>query len=168
MNPHDRRRRLLLAAATAALVALAGGCGDGAPPADPDRQAEVAGRGASVMPFDLERTTHRFTRTDRGGVQTVVADDPRDTAQIALVQQHLAAEADRFRRGDFTDPAQIHGAGMPGLAALRAHGGRIGIDYRSVPDGGRITYTTDDPDLRSALHDWFDAQVGDHGRHATR
>lgn len=120
------------------------------------------------MPFDLERTTHQFTRTDTGGVQTVVADDPQDTTQITLIRQHLTAEVGRFRGGDFTDPARIHGNEMPGLEALRAHGGRITIDYETTPDGGRATYTTDVAELRIALHDWFDAQVGDHGQHATR
>ncbi|GAB3970978.1 hypothetical protein [Plantactinospora veratri] len=120
------------------------------------------------MPFDLDRTTHRFSKTDTGGVQTVVADDPQDTTQIALIRQHLTSEVDRFRRGDFTDPARIHGTQMPGLAALRAHGGRITIDYQTTNDGGRVTYTTSDTALRGALHHWFDAQVSDHGQHATR
>jgi hypothetical protein len=120
------------------------------------------------MPFDLDRTTHQFTKTDTGGVQTVVADDPQDTTQVSLIRQHLAEEVDRFRRGDFSDPGRIHGAGMPGLAALRAHGGRITIDYEATPAGGRVTYTTGDAELRNALHHWFDAQLSDHGQHATR
>ncbi|MFC6016676.1 hypothetical protein ACFP2T_10735 [Plantactinospora solaniradicis] len=173
MNRSDRsrtRRPLLLVAAATAAV-LSGGCADDfstSTPATPSRQAEVAERGASVMPFDLERTTHRFTKTDTGGVQTVVADDPQDTTQIGLIGQHLTAEVERFRRGDFTDPARIHGNEMPGLEALRKHGGRITLDYEATPDGGRVTYATSDAELRNALHHWFDAQVSDHGQHATR
>lgn len=174
MNRVDRRtRHALLLAAGAAAAALSGGCSD-APsastptPANSSRQAEVAQRGASVMPFDLERTTHQFTKTGTGGVQTVVADDPQDTTQVTLIQQHLTAEVERFRRGDFADPAAIHGNQMPGLQALRAHGGRITIDYQTTSDGGRVTYTTSDAELRDALHHWFDAQVSDHGAHATR
>jgi len=173
LNRLDRpqtRRALLLAAAAAA---LSSGCADDSAASTPkpvasSRQAEVAERGASVMPFDLERTTHQFTKTDTGGVQTVVADDPQNAAQITLIGQHLTAEVDRFRRGDFTDPARIHGNEMPGLEALRAHGGRITIDYETTPAGGRVTYTTSDAELRNALHHWFDAQVSDHGQHATR
>ena len=171
MNRPDqhRARRIVLVSAVAAVLS---GCTAGAPsaaptPAGPSRQAEVAERGAAVMPFDLERTTHRFSKTDTGGVQTVVADQPQDTAQIDLIRGHLAEEVDRFRRGDFTDPGRIHGAEMPGLGALRAHGGRITIDYAPTPEGGRVTYVTGDAELRAALHHWFDAQVGDHGRHAT-
>ncbi|SMD23892.1 aspartate carbamoyltransferase [Lentzea albidocapillata] len=171
MNRPDRTqvRRALLLVATAAAITLSSGCADGpSTPAPSDRQTDVAERGASVMPFDLERTTHQFTKTDTGGVQTVIADDPQDTTQITLIQQHLTAEADRFRRGDFTDPARIHGNEMPGLETLRAHDGRITIDYENTRDGARVTYTTTGTDLRNALHAWFDAQSGDHGPHATR
>ncbi|MBQ1034866.1 MULTISPECIES: hypothetical protein [Micromonospora] len=173
MNRPDRPRahRALLLAVVAA-TALSGGCADDPAPSTPtassSRQADVAERGASVMPFDLDRTTHRFTKTDTGGVQTVVADDRQDTTQITLVQRHLTAEVERFRRGDFGDPARIHGTEMPGLAALQAHDGRITIEYATTPDGAQATYTTDDAALRDALHHWFDAQVSDHGEHATR
>ena len=102
-------------------VALAAGCtpqpaGDGLA----ERQEAVAERGASVMPFDLERTTHHFTPTDTGGVQGVVADQPEDTEQIDLIREHLEEEAEAFGRGDFGDPARIHGSEMPGLAEGQA------------------------------------------------
>ncbi|GIF78067.1 hypothetical protein [Asanoa siamensis] len=115
----------------------------------------------------LDRTTHEFRKDDRGGTQTVVADDPADGTQVDLVREHLRAEADRFRRGDFADPARIHGDAMPGLADLRGHAGRITLSYTDVPAGGRIVYATGDEGLRAALHAWFDAQVTDHGPHAT-
>jgi hypothetical protein len=159
-----------LAAVAAALAIGLAGCTDTDEPGDrpgTGRQDEVAERGRDVMPFDLERTTHRFAKTGTGGVQTVVADDPSDTGQIGLVREHLRDEAARFRRGDFTDPGRIHGADMPGLAALRASAGKITVDYADTPDGARLTYTTTDAALVTALHAWFDAQVGDHGSHAT-
>ena len=46
------------------------------------RQAEIAARGRQVMPFDLERTTHRFAKSATGGVQTVTSDDPADAGQV--------------------------------------------------------------------------------------
>lgn len=77
------------------------------------RQAQVAARGAQMMPFDLEQTIHVFQRLDDGGRQTVTVKDPENTQQIALIQSHLRHEADKFRRGDFSDPARIHGDDMP-------------------------------------------------------
>ncbi|HET6950980.1 MAG TPA: hypothetical protein VFI47_11425 [Acidimicrobiales bacterium] len=162
----DARRSAVAAAAALALASSLAACGDDGGSARTDRQAEVAERGAEVMPFDLEATTHRFDPMDDGLVQTVVVDDPGDTDQLALVREHLADEAERFTAGDFGDPATIHGTDMPGLAELEAGGGAIDVAYEDVPDGARITYTTTDPALVEALHDWGEAQVMDHGDHA--
>ena len=151
------------------VLAVLGGCGgdgEGGTGGAVDRQAEVAERGASVMPFDLDATTHRFESRDDGLVQTVVADDANDGDQVALVRGHLADEAGRFAAGDFGDPAAIHGDDMPGLAALAAGAERVDVAYADVPGGARITFSTGDPDLVDALHRWGDAQVGDHGDHA--
>jgi hypothetical protein len=131
------------------------------------RQARVAARGAQVMPFDLEQTTHVFQRLDDGGLQTVTAKDPSNEKQIALIQAHLQQETEKFRRGDFSDPARIHGDDMPGLAELKAGFEQIDIQYKALPNGAEIRYTTANPSLVMALHHWFMAQVSDHGRHAT-
>ena len=175
----------VVGAGAVAFGLIAAGCGSGArDDAGPDhaadaalekaadsaalasRRAEVAARGALVMPFDLERTTHVFTPTVEGGVQTVVADDADDREQVRLVREHLSGEAGRFRRGDFADPAAIHGDEMPGLAELREGASRIRVEYADVPAGGRIRYSTGDPALARVLHAWFAAQRSDHGAHA--
>ncbi len=130
------------------------------------RLARVAARGTQVMPFNLDTTMHRFEPTVKGGIQQVTAHDPDDTEQIRLIRTHLQDEATKFRGGDFSDPATIHGTTMPGLAELRTGAGQIEVQYRDLPAGGQITYTTDDPALIRAIHRWFDAQLSDHGEHA--
>jgi hypothetical protein len=141
------------------LVLAVAGCGN----RDGDRQSEVAERGAEVMPFDLAATTHRFTKTSDGGVQTVTADDPNDDAQVRLIRQHLVEERARFAEGDFDDPARIHGMDMPGVAELSAGYQQISVDYSDVTGGAELRYTTDDVELVDAIHAWFDRQVMDHG-----
>jgi hypothetical protein len=118
------------------------------------------------MPFDLELTRHDFRPLEDGGTQTVVARDPADADQIVLIQRHLREAAERFQRGDFSDPAFIHGADMPGLAEVRQGASRIRIEFAAVPDGAQIRYLTADPALVSAIHQWFLAQTSDHGAHA--
>lgn len=130
-----------------------------------ERQADVAEAGSAVMPFDLEATTHVFEKLDDGGLQTVVADE-EEPEQIALVRAHLADEAERFARGDFHDPAMIHGEDMPGLHELVMGHERLEIVYREVERGGEIRYSSEDPSLVTAIHEWFDAQLSDHGEHA--
>jgi hypothetical protein len=118
------------------------------------------------MPFDLTAATHVFHPTNDGGLQTVTADNSTDRQQIDLIQQHLREEATTFARGEFDDPARIHGADMPGLATLEANAlSRIDITYQPRPNGGDIRYTTTDPALVTALHDWFAAQSADHRGH---
>ena len=131
------------------------------------RQGEVAARGAKVMPFDLEQTTHVFEKLDDGGLQKVVVKDAANKKQIVLIQSHLKEESERFRKGDFSDPAKIHGEDMPGLAQLKSGAAKIDIRYTSLPDGAQIRYTAKDAKLVTALHQWFSAQLSDHGDHAT-
>ena len=150
-----------LAAVLALSLPLAAGA------ADAQRQADVAARGAAVMPFDLHATTHFFTTTGIGGVQRVVARHPDDPVQVGLVRQHLQEIESRFRKGDFSGPEHIHGADMPGLAELRAAPpGEISISYREVRGGAELAYRTADPQLVRALHAWFAAQRSDHGTDA--
>jgi uncharacterized protein (DUF305 family) len=131
-----------------------------------NRQQMIHERGASVMPFDLNRTLHRFIVLPDGGLQTVTANDPTDQTQITLIQQHLADEAQRFQRGDFADPATLHGADMPGLAELAAAAGRMSVIYTPLPNGAQLQYTSQDPNTIAALHRWFVAQLADHGHDA--
>ncbi len=162
------RSALLLAAGAAlATVAILGALwATGAFASQEARQEEIAEKGAQVMPFDLEETTHVFQKTQTGGVQKVVADDPTDAEQVALIREHLEEEAAAFRRGDLSDPSEIHGEEMPGLQELEAGAKEVDIRYSDLPDGAQIEYETKDPALVAALHNWFDAQLSDHGDHA--
>ena len=136
---------------------------------EPDaRRAEVAALGREVMPFDLDATRHHFVRTGDGGIQRVVVLDPRDAANVAAIRRHLAAIAAAFRARDFSDPKRIHGDDMPGLATLEhAAAEALAIEYVERPDGAEVRYTSPDAATIDAIHAWFDAQVSDHGHHAS-
>jgi hypothetical protein len=128
-----------------------------------ERRADVAAKGASVMPFDLAKTTHRFDKTATGGVQTVTANDPADVAQLQLIRGHLREEAVKFSRGDFSDPAAIHGHDMPGLAELREGAARVDVQYQDLGNGAKLSYATTEETLIRGIHSWFAAQSADHG-----
>ena len=135
--------------------------------ADEKRLDEVAERGGHVMPFDLEKNAHVFSKTDQGGLQQVMVKDKLDTEQIGLIRAHLSEISKDFKHGDFSKPAGIHGEDMPGLAELKsAKAGAIKIEYTELPDGAQISYSTSSPKLINAVHRWFDAQLSDHARHA--
>ncbi|CAI8847227.1 c-type cytochrome [Methylococcus capsulatus] len=130
------------------------------------RLDEVAKRGARVMPFDLDKTIHVFSKMAQGGIQQVVAKQGTDAEQIRLIRQHLAEIAGKFSRGDFSAPTRIHGEDMPGLAELkRAAPGSLKVKYSILEQGAQIEYSAEDPALVEALHRWFDAQSSDHSGH---
>jgi hypothetical protein len=132
--------------------------------ADLQRQAQVSERGAAVMPFSLPATTHYFAHSAEGGVQQVVAKKSDDTAQVTLVRLHLQTIREQFLKGDFSGPSHIHGKDMPGLADLKASKpGQIEIVYKEIAGGAALTYKTADASLVASLHQWFDAQLSDHG-----
>ncbi|RZF26202.1 aspartate carbamoyltransferase [Paraburkholderia sp. UYCP14C] len=155
----------VVAAATAFLLEAAGFASSARAESTP-HQKDIAQHGAEVMPFSLAATTHIFTKTSDGGIQQVVARG-HDSKQVALIQRHLAAIARQFSMGDFEAPETIHGKDMPGLATLRtAQPGSLKIHYRDLPDGGEIAYRSAEPRVVAALHEWFDAQLSDHGHDA--
>jgi len=176
MSPGLRRARciaLALIAPLACAMALAqpahseGAIEAPAQQARTQRERDVARRGADVMPFSLEATTHVFRKTRRGGIQKVVAKNPSDRGQVRLVRKHLREIQRQFEHADFSGPAHIHGQDMPGLAELQAAPrGTIGVAYQQVPGGAQLSYSTRDRKLVTALHRWFDAQLSDHGADA--
>lgn len=119
-------------------------------------------RAAQVMPFDLNATRHTFTKSDQGGVEEVVVIDQGDARNTELIRSHLQSESVEFRKGNYSDPAKIHGMDMPGLQELEAGASRVDVRYAEVPGGARITYASSDPVLIAALHAWFDRQTLDH------
>ncbi len=136
-------------------------------PANEQRLDEVAERGTHVMPFDLEKTTHIFSKSANGGIQQVIAKDKSDTQQIQLIRDHLLEISEEFKQGNYSKPTHIHGKDMPGLAELKsASPDQIKIEYRKLPDGAQISYSTKLPQFIKAIHQWFDAQLSDHARHA--
>ncbi len=153
---------MLLAGATTLLAAP-----QATTPAAAQRQDEVREKGAEVMPFSLDQTLHTFDKTIDGGVQRVRV---RNAApdQVAMIRSHLRSIAQSFAQRDFSAPAHIHGADMPGMAQMQgAKPDELAVTYRELDDGAELDYVSRSPAIIAAIHRWFDAQLADHGRDAT-
>ena len=132
-----------------------------------ERMEEVVQRGTQVMPFNLDKTMHIFSKTELGGIQQVIAKDESDGRQIDLVRKHLTEISQQFTQRNFSGPEHIHGKDMPGLMALRnAEPDAISIIYSELDNGAQIEYFSTKTNLVNAIHQWFDAQLKDHARHA--
>ncbi|HEY8220235.1 MAG TPA: aspartate carbamoyltransferase [Methylobacter sp.] len=144
---------LLFSAATAAFE------NDKPEPANTVRQ-----RAQEVVPYDLGQALQTFTKTVHGGIQHVVSKTPGNTREIEAIQKHLSKIAADFRKGDFSVTERVHGAHMPGLAHLKmAKTDDIKFEYKALPNGAQIHYSTEYPQYVQALHEWFDAQKIEHG-----
>jgi hypothetical protein len=129
--------------------------------ADDAHQSMVMEHGKQVMPFDQSQAMHMFLPSVSGGVVEIVVHD-MNPAQIELVRSHLLQEAAKFARGDYSDPAYIHGKAMPGLVQLESGFSRLSVHYFETPSGAAITLGSADQSLISAIHEWLAAQQRDH------
>ena len=129
-------------------------------------QEHVHQHSHDVMPFEMSKVVHIFRMTETGGLQQVIAKDSGAADQVALIRQHLQHEAENFQRGDYSDPARLHGAGMPGLKELQAGASQIKVTYAPLPAGAEVRFETSDLHLLTALHRWFGAQLSEHGADA--
>jgi hypothetical protein len=130
-------------------------------------QEHVHMHGGDVMPFDLAKTVHIFRMTTDGGVQKVVLrGESKDAQQVQMIQHHLMMEAAQFRKGDFTDPARLHGPSMPGLHEMQQRASRMQVVYKALPDGAEIRFKARDIETITAIHRWFGAQLSEHGADA--
>ena len=163
-------RRLMIALACLALscaASLLAAAPETPAAADTQRQREVREKGPKVMPFSLDQTRHTFEKNDMGGVQQVRATNA-DADQVAMIRSHLHSIEKSFSARDFSAPAHIHGADMPGMAEMKAaKPGELAVSYRQLDDGAELDYVSHSPAIIAAIHRWFDAQLADHGRDAT-
>ena len=130
------------------------------------QQQHVHDMSHGVMPFDVAKAMHIFRMTESGGVERVVVKDKSDADQVLLIRQHLREEAGRFQQGDYSDPAMLHGANMPGLKELQFGAKRVKVSYSELADGAEIAFKTTDLHLLTAIHRWFGAQLSEHGADA--
>ncbi|WNB78065.1 aspartate carbamoyltransferase [Methylomonas koyamae] len=120
--------------------------------------------GETKPAYSPDNTVQTFSKTVHGGVQHVVVKAGADAKLTDAIQAHLRQLAGAFASGDFSATERIHGAAMPGLATLKsAKPDEIRYQYRALPNGAQIHYSSEYPQLVQALHEWFDAQTSAHG-----
>jgi hypothetical protein len=119
-------------------------------------------RGAHVMGFDQQKTTHHFYLYPDGGAIDVSANDPDDRTDIKAARAHLPHIATMFGEGDFSAPVLVHATNVPGTADLARLKDRLSYRYEETPRGGRVNIRTADPDALAALHTFLRFQIADH------
>ena len=99
-----------------------------------------------------------FIPTSNGGMEDAVVLKP-NAAAIQLLRAQMRKRAAAFARGKFVDPTNPHGDLVPGLREMRRQWNKMHVRYEDLPDGSRIRYSTSDPVMVEALHQWFVARA---------
>jgi hypothetical protein len=113
---------------------------------------------AAKLPPAPDPTLHLYRENLDGGARIVVAHHVAQSL-VRRIRTELRAEASRYARGAYPDPA---GSGKtPAVALLHAGAARVSVTYSDIKDGGAIRFVTKDPSLVSAIHAWFAASVAE-------
>lgn len=128
-----------------------------------DHMADTNTRGAQVIGFSQETTTHHFILTFDGGAIDVRTNDVNDTSTRNQIRMHFRHIRERFAAGDFTDPMLVHATvSVPGTAAMKAHKNVLHWDVVNTPRGAKLVITADNKPSLDALHDFLRFQIEDH------
>jgi len=131
-------------------------------PAQDPHQA-MNDRGAMVMGFDQDKTTHHFYLYEDGGAIDIAVKDASDTQDRDAIRSHLPHIATMFGMGDFDAPMLVHDSkDVPGTAVLAKHKDKIAYRYRETTMGGRLDIVTKDADALAALHEFLAYQIKEH------
>lgn len=128
----------------------------------PDQHKDMNARGAHVMGFDQDKTTHSFRLHADGGAVDISVKDRADVTNRDAIRSHLPHIAQMFGDGSFEAPMLIHAARVPGTEQMTALKNRIRFVYVETPGGGRLDIFTSDAAALHAVHEFMRFQIADH------
>ena len=123
--------------------------------------AAMQERGRMVMGVDQYTSTHHFDALPDGGRIELQRDAP-DSAGVARIRMHLREIAVAFKAGDFSQPAAVHMADVPGVKIMAAKRAVIEYETHDLPLGAELRIRTHDPGAVHAIHDFMAFQRGQH------
>ena len=125
--------------------------------------AALDARGAKFMGFDQQATAHHFILTKDGGRIEVTAKDPKDTASVKQIREHLQHIARVFAKGDFALPGLVHDAKtVPGVDAMKRQIAALTFTFEEVTSGAHVKIVGANPEVIAAVHDFLRFQITDH------
>ena len=133
-----------------------------ATPASNDPHAQMNHRGAQVMGFDQDKTTHHFYLYADGGAIDVSVKDAADKTNLDAVRSHLPHIVVMFGEGNFEAPMMVHGTTVPGTPEMKKVKETITWKYDETARGGRVNITTANADALKAIHTFLRYQITDH------
>ena len=128
-----------------------------------DHHRSMNERGAMVMGFDQDKTTHHFYLYKDGGAIDIAVNDASDLTNRDAIRAHLPHIATMFGSGDFDAPMLVHAStSIPGTAVLKDRKDLLRYTYVETAAGGRVDIVTSDPAALAAVHDFLRYQIAEH------
>ena len=119
-------------------------------------------RGEKGMGFSQTTTTHHFLLKADGGVISVSANDPKDSAARDHIRMHLSHIAHAFSTGDFDIPMFVHNQEAAGVPALKRLAKEIHYEFHETGHGGEVTISSKSAEAIDAIHDYLRFQIREH------
>lgn len=133
------------------------------PAAAQDHHAAMDARGAKVMGFDQQLTSHHFLLFTDGGAIDVSVKKADDAKNRDAIRSHLPHIATMFGEGNFEAPMLVHDSQkVPGTAVMATRKDAIRYEYVETPAGGRVNIVTNDAEALAAVHAFLKFQIADH------
>jgi hypothetical protein len=118
-------------------------------------------RGKSAMGVDQYTSIHRFDDLADGG-RIELQRDRDDSAGISAIRAHMRTIARAFAAGDFSTPATVHLAEVPGSATMRAKRSAIEYGVMDLPRGAALRIRSADREAVAAVHQFLAYQRREH------
>jgi hypothetical protein len=120
-------------------------------------------RGATVMGFDQDKTTHHFYLYNDGGAIDIAVKATSNEKDRDAIRAHLSHIAMMFGDGNFDAPMLIHNStSVPGTVVLKERKDALRYSYVETPGGGRVDIVSTDRLALAALHDLLRYQIVEH------
>ena len=123
--------------------------------------AALQERGKMAMGVDQYASAHQFDILPNGG-RIALEMKNTDSLAVAQIRAHLKLIQHAFQAGDFSTPEFVHMRAMPGTDVMGRRRSLIRYSYADLPRGGEVRIITADPESLAAIHDFMNAQRGDH------
>jgi hypothetical protein len=123
--------------------------------------AALQRRGEAAMGVNQYTSSHVFEALPDGG-RIVLQRQSDDSSGTATIRAHMSTIAEQFRRGDFAIPGLVHAQDVPGTEVMAARRAQISYRADTLPRGGQVRITTDDPVALTAVHEFLAFQRREH------
>jgi hypothetical protein len=118
-------------------------------------------RGKKAMGVDQYVSTHRFLPARDGG-RIELLSNSGDPVAVAAIRAHFTELARSFSAGDFSTPAFVHLATVPGTKVMAEKRNAIRYQVVELPRGGGLRIRTRDSAALVAIHEFLAYQRREH------